>query len=261
MIENYKHKFSLRGKFVFVPNERCIRKGRRIIRHFRGMPFPSYFYHYQSGGHIAALHAHLDNRYFFKIDIKSFYYSIARERVTRALRRWRLQGAQTHAKWSCVRNPASCGRPKYVLPIGFVQSPLLASLVLLYSPVTAAIERAIARGVTVSVYLDDIVGSHDDQALLMEVYEDIRQACIAGEFIPNAEKLTPPTDAIVAFNCDLMQGQTYVTDARVRKFYEDPDRSPASSQSFEEYRELVASANTSMNEAPADEGSWTSMKL
>jgi hypothetical protein len=32
--------------------------------------------------------------------------------------------------------------------------------------VTAAIERAIARGVTVSVYLDDIVGSHNGQDLL-----------------------------------------------------------------------------------------------
>src|SRR5262245_50716208 len=106
MIENYKHKFLLRDKFIFIPNERCIRKGRRIIRHFRGIQFPPYFYHYKSGGgHIAALHDHIDNKFFFKIDIKSFYYSIARERVTRALRRYRLQGGQTHAKWSCVANP------------------------------------------------------------------------------------------------------------------------------------------------------------
>ncbi len=64
-----------------------------------------------------------------------------------------------------------------------------------------------------------------------------------GEFTPNPEKLTPPTSAIVAFNCDLMQGQTSVTEARVRKFYDDPTKSAASMQSFEEYRELVASAN------------------
>jgi hypothetical protein len=243
MIENFKHKYEHRGKFVFVPTERSVRKGRRIIGHFRGIQFPPYFYHYQPGGHVAALHAHLENPYFFKIDIKSFYYSIARQRVTRALRRWRMPGAELHAMWSCVGNPVAGALPRYVLPIGFVQSPLLASLVLLYSPVTVAIERAVARGVTLSVYLDDIVGSHDNQALLHDVYDEIREACIAGEFIPNAAKLTPPSSAIVAFNCALMQGQASVTSARVQKFYSDPTKSPSSMQSFEDYRERVASEN------------------
>ncbi len=116
MIENYKHKYVLRGKHVFVPTERCERKGRRIIGHFRGVSFPDHFYRYRAGGHVAALHAHLENRFFFKIDIKSFYYSIARERVTRALRRWRFQGARTHAMWSCVANPVAGAHPRYVLP-------------------------------------------------------------------------------------------------------------------------------------------------
>ena len=75
MIENYKHKYDQRGKHVFVPTERSVRKGRRIIGHFRGIQFPPYFYHDRLGGHAAALHAHLENSYFFKIDIKSFYYS------------------------------------------------------------------------------------------------------------------------------------------------------------------------------------------
>lgn len=245
MIENYEYKYTARGKVVFVPNERCERKGRRIIGHFRGMEFPPHFYHYRSGGHIAALHAHLENGSFFKIDIQNFYYSIARERVTRALRRWRMQGARTHAMWSCVANPVPRAKPRYVLPIGFVQSPLLASLVLLYSPVNAAIVRAIQRGVTVSVYLDDIVGSHNDPHLLRETYDDIRQACVAGEFVPNPTKLTPPSEAIVAFNCDLVQGRTNVMQARIEKFYAEPDRSPLSVQSFEDYRERVASANVS----------------
>jgi hypothetical protein len=250
MIENYKHKYQQRGKCVFVPTERSVRKGRRIIDHFRGLPFPAYFYHYQSGGHVAALHAHLENSFFFKIDIQSFYYAIARQRVTRVLLRYRMPGALKHAMWSCVANPVAGQRPRYVLPIGFVQSPLLASLVLYHSPVNEAILRAIQRGVTMSVYLDDIVGSHTDESILQEVYEDIRQACVDGEFTPNPEKLTPPTNAIVAFNCDLMQGQTYVTADRVHKFYADPDRSPASMQSFEEYREFVASANGEIEEAP-----------
>lgn len=243
MIENYKHKYQQRGKHVFVPTERGVRKGRRIVAHFRGIRFPAYFYHYQSGGHVAALHAHLGNSFFFKIDIQSFYYSIARQRVTRVLLRYRMEGALVHSMWSCVANPVPGRLPRYVLPIGFVQSPLLASLVMLHSPLNDAILRAIGRGVTTSVYLDDIVGSHADENLLREVYEDIQQACIAGEFIPNADKLTPPSSAINAFNCDLMHGQASVTDARVQKFYSDPTKSPTSMRSFEEYRERVAAEN------------------
>ena len=243
MIENYKHKYQHRGKHVFVPNERCVRKGRRILQHFRGIQFPAHFYHYQSGGHVEALHAHLGNTFFFKIDIQSFFYAIARERVTRALRRYRMEGARTHAMWSCVPNPVSGRQPRYVLPIGFVQSPLLASLMLVHSPVNDAIVRAIQRGVTMSVYLDDIVGSQTDQNLLREVYEDIQQACVAGEFVPNPSKLTPPSTAIVAFNCDLVRGSANVTQARINEFYAAPDRSPLSVQSFEDYRGLVASKN------------------
>ena len=158
-------------------------------------------------------------------------------------RRYRMEGACTHAMWSCVANPVRGQHPRYVLPIGFVQSPLLASLVLYHSPVNDAIVRAHQRGVTVSVYLDDIVGSHTDLDVLREVYDHIREACVAGEFIPNPSKLTPPSAAIVAFNCDLTHGSANVTQERINEFYADPDRSPLSVQSFEDYRERVASEN------------------
>ena len=72
-MENYKFKYRSRGKFIFVPTERCERKGRRIIKFFdKRVDFPEYFYHYKSGGHVAALHAHLENKLFFKIDIQNF---------------------------------------------------------------------------------------------------------------------------------------------------------------------------------------------
>ena len=47
MIENYKFKYKTRGKQIYVPNERCVRKGNRIIDHFKGVKFPDYFYHYK----------------------------------------------------------------------------------------------------------------------------------------------------------------------------------------------------------------------
>jgi hypothetical protein len=86
MIENYKCKFKSRGKWIFEPNERCVEKGRRILGYFKGrIELPCYYFHYAKGGHVAALHAHLKNRFFFKIDIKKFFYSISRNRVVPVL--------------------------------------------------------------------------------------------------------------------------------------------------------------------------------
>jgi hypothetical protein len=241
MLENYKFKYRTRGKFIFVPNERCERKGRRIIHFFsKRLDFPDYFFHYKSGGHVAALHEHLENEFFFKIDIQNFFYSIARSRVTRALRDWGYQGAGTIAKWSCVLNPIA--GPRHVLPIGFVQSPLLASLVLMRSPVTEAIERAQAHGVLISVYLDDFIGSHNSKEVLRAAYEDVLQSCVEAQFIPNENKLTPPSTAIVAFNCNLTRGTAEVTPERVERFFSIPQTNP-SQMSFEQYRSRVARNN------------------
>jgi hypothetical protein len=242
MFENYEFKFRTRGKTVFVPNARSIRKGRSILKFFSDFDFPDYFYHYKSGGHVAALHAHLGNRLFFKIDIQNFYYSIARMRVTRALRTWGYPGANTLAKWSCVANPFP--GPKHVLPIGFVQSPLLASLVLMKSPVACAIERAIKNGVCISVYLDDFVGSHSDFSILEAAYNDIRDTCLAAKLAPNPGKLVPPSSAITAFNCNLTEGSVLVTAERVATYYASVARTPETDAAFEQYRKLIASANT-----------------
>jgi hypothetical protein len=243
LIENYRFKYKSRGKWIYVPNEHCLRRARHIIKFFnRDVSFPAYFYHYKSGGHVAALHDHLKNDFFFKIDIQKFFYSIARNRVARALASHGLRGAPTYAKWSTVRTPYDDG-PRYVLPIGFWQSPHIASLVLMQSPVVDAIERARDKGVLVSVYLDDFVGSHSEEGLLREVYEDIQAACVAAHLVPNAGKLVAPSNAIVAFNCHLTKGSAKVTDARVAEFYA-VEQTALAQQSFENYLERVERANT-----------------
>jgi Reverse transcriptase (RNA-dependent DNA polymerase) len=242
VIENYKFKYRTRGKFIFVPNERCERRGRRMLKFFKHVEFPSYFYHYEKGGHVAALHAHIKHKLFFKIDIQNFYYSIARMRVTRALRAWGYPGAGTFSKWSCVVNPIA-GGPKHALPIGFVQSPLLASLVLMKSDVTDAIERAVANGVRISVYLDDFIGSHDDGELLREAYIDIRNTCVAAGLVPNPMKLVPPATAITAFNCDMAHGSALVRADRIAKYMASHKRTALSDASFDQYRLLIAADN------------------
>lgn len=244
MLTNYKFKYRTRGRHIFVPTEQCERKGRRIIKFFARFEFPEYFYHYKSGGHVAAMHTHLANKLFFKIDIQNFYYSINRMRVTRALRSYAYPGANTLATWSCVKNPYP-GTTNHVLPIGFVQSPLLASLVLMKSQVDTAIARAMENGVCISVYMDDFIGSHDDPDVLEAAYTNIRTASVAAGLIPNPDKLVPPTEAITAFNCDLTFGSANVTAERVAKYEAKETRTPLSDASFAQYRHLVASANKS----------------
>ena len=140
-----------------------------------------------------------------------------------------------------VRNPYP-GHP-HVLPIGFVQSSLLATLVLIKSPVAAAIERVIASGVHVSVYMDDFIGSHSDAAVLEAAYLGIRDASTSAGLIPNPNKLIPPAQAISAFNCALTNGRAIVSPDRIARYEANPDRTPLSDASFQQYCDLVASAN------------------
>lgn len=242
IIENYRFKYEARGKWVFVPSMLGARRAEHVLRFLRrNVEFPDYYFHYQPGGHVTALHNHLKNKYFFRVDIRNFFYSISRNRVQRALASVGMAGAPTYAKWSTVRSPYE-GGPRYALPIGFWQSPSLASLVLMRSPVNEAIEALRAEDIAVSVYLDDIVGSFTEEKPLRQAYDKICQACISANLAPNDSKLIPPSKAIVAFNCDLSEGMANVTNERIEKFFAT-EPSGSAFRAFEAYIDRVARQN------------------
>jgi hypothetical protein len=217
-----------------VPTRECERRGDYLIAWGETLALPPYFYHYRKGGHVEALHRHLANTHFFRIDLKNFFYSISRNRVNRVLRQYGFpKNARVYAEWSTVKSPYTDG-PRYVLPIGFRQSPLLASLALYRSSVAAAVEDALRRGVFVSVYFDDLIGSAADPDELQVTYDGILAACVQANLIANAEKLLPPAQAIKAFNCDLRHGFTAVTAERFKKF-EDENPAPEAISSFLAY--------------------------
>jgi hypothetical protein len=243
MIENYSEKFLSRGKFVFVPNEHCDKRGERLLAFGKTVPLPKYFYHYLPGGHVEALHQHLRSSHFFRIDLSNFFYSIGRNRVARVLRQYGFPGnARTYAEWSTVRNPCR-GGPSYALPIGFRQSPILASLALYNSAVASAVEDALHRGVFVSVYFDDLIGSSTDVHELTVTYNGILDACVQANLVANPTKLMPPSPAIVAFNCNLTHGTAKVTEARIDKYLAEDADSMASLSAFIEYCDRVAAKN------------------
>ena len=147
----------------------------------------------------------INNSLFFKIDIQNFYSSINRMRVTRALRAWAYRGGDI-CEWSCVANPIDGATPRYVLPIGFVQSPLLASFVLTKSDVSDAINRALANGVVISVPLDDFIGSHDDIDVLTHAYNDIRETCVAAGLAEPSQLIRQAPLSRLLLRCDLRLG-------------------------------------------------------
>jgi hypothetical protein len=243
MYVNYQLKYQTKGRIIYSPTDECRTYGERLIEECkRRIALPDYHYHYTPGGHVAALHKHIQNQFFFRIDIQRFFYAIRRNRVSDALRHFSIPNPRERAKWSCVANPYSGGG--YVLPIGFVQSPMLASLVIMRSPLAKSIERAQKKGAFLSMYFDDFIGSAPDLALLQDVFSDFIASCEAASLPINDAKLVEPSAVATAFNCDLRPGFTAVTDERTAKFYAEP-YTPVSAASFEAYRSRVASKNTS----------------
>jgi hypothetical protein len=110
------------------------------------------------------------------------------------------------------------------------------------SPVAAALERARNRGVLISVYFDDFVGSASDEAELWKTFEDILKSCAEANLTPSERKLEAPHPAILAFNCNLTHGETLVTQERTDLFYSRM-RTENAIKSFEEYRARVARKN------------------
>jgi Reverse transcriptase (RNA-dependent DNA polymerase) len=174
---NYDHSFERNGKTIFVQNEDGYSHGKKLLNFIEAnVIFPDYCFHYQKGGHVAALHPHLEAAWFFRVDFKDFFYSISRNRVSAALHAAGFRKARTFAKWSCVRNPIA-GGPTYSLPIGFVQSSALATMVLLRTNIVHVLSRAAASGVYISIYLDDLIGSGSDLNAIQTVFDDLIEAC------------------------------------------------------------------------------------
>jgi hypothetical protein len=229
-----------KGKPYFVPTDRCRRIGAETMTLVRArVKFEHHYYHFSKGAHVAALHAHRAHRYFARLDIQNFFYSVGRNRVKSALKDIGVPYAEHFAKWSTVRNPYD--DPRYALPYGFVQSPLLASLVLRQSAIGTAIRDLPVR-IKRSVYLDDIALSANKRDDLEEAFETVIAAVEAANFTLNEAKVIGPSTDITLFNCDLSSGMTKVSDPRIAKFYDAP-ASEESVAGFEAYLASVEAGN------------------
>lgn len=224
-------------KWVFVPSERGREIGRKLKK-LTGAAFrpDEFYFHLQKGGHVAALHLHRRQRYFARIDLENFFYGIGRNRVARALQHLGVARGEYYARWSTVRNPFM--QPTYSVPYGFVQSPILASLVMSQCELGGEL-RSVASGISVSVYMDDIAISGNNCSALERAFRRIRRAAKESNFSINENKSAYPGNAIELFNCYLARMEAAVMDERMAEFYAT-QRSPRSEAAFEAYCAAVS---------------------
>lgn len=242
--QNFDFQYTKDSRPYFAPSE----LGRRIGNDIKAQveakySFDAFVYHLGHGGHVAALHSHREHAFFARVDIRRFFYSIARTRVQRALSGIGVLRSRHYAKWSTVRNPY--GEPRYVLPYGFIQSPILATLVLLESALGSFLRRCSAvDGLRVSIYMDDIAISSNNQAQLTAAYQELLQRVAEANFTLSEEKMRSPASEIDLFNCDLSHGLTQVRPDRIAAF-NAKERSEASRNGFERYVDSVIKGNVS----------------
>lgn len=256
MEPRWDSKFELRpGKWVFVPNGDTIELGRKIKDDLRQRwKAPAYYYHLRDGGHVAALKAHLAQTCFIHVDIENFFQRINRSRVTRVLKgMYSYAEARDIANLSTVRLPEDAEK-RYILPYGFVQSTLLASICLRKSALGNYLKQLAATdGIEVSIYVDDIIISLTDQVLAEDIFADVKGIAEKSGFDLNQKKEQGPADRISAFNIELSQHSLNVLPDRWLAFLDAmrETENPHRQQAILGYVDLVNPAQASQLQVQA----------
>lgn len=221
--QKWKSKFKIKEhSWVFVPTEESVIYGLEVKKAIEEKwNAPPYFYHLAGGSHIKALNTHLENKYFIHLDIKDFFGSINLSRITRCLKKnLSYQKAREIARQSTVRHPDHPDR-KYILPFGFVQSPIIASLCLSQSALGNHLHKLSKnKCFRVSVYMDDIIISSDSEKKLSQQLEQTKEISNRSKFTLNPTKEEGPDVKITAFNIHLSKGELEITADRLNAFRE-----------------------------------------
>ncbi|MBN6100570.1 hypothetical protein JR064_00105 [Xanthomonas sp. CFBP 8703] len=175
-MKRWEHRFEVKpGRWVYVPTPLGKAAGEKIRSSVSKVwSRPKFYFHLRRGGHVAALRRHLENQYFFRCDLDDFFGRINESRVTRSLKgSFSYVDARKMAKESVVIRPDT---GKTMLPYGYVQSPMLASLALDRSRVGRFLRQCeSSEHLTVSVYMDDIVLSSNDEGRLTAAVAELGQ--------------------------------------------------------------------------------------
>jgi hypothetical protein len=173
----------------------------------------------------------MGNQYFIHLDIQAFFTHINRSRITRSIKRYTCyEQAREIAIESTVRQPEAPA-VNYMLPFGFVQSPIIASLCLSQSNLGLYLSRLASQNdFIVSIYMDDIIVSSNDSSALNEKLTEITEAANKSGLPLNTKKQEGPSDNITAFNIKLTKGLLKITDQRLNELLQKYSTSPNANQ-------------------------------
>lgn len=194
-----------------------------------------------------ALQVHQGQSSFLHLDIQDFFGSVNRSRVTRCLTPYFGYGTARHiANDSTVQHPTERG--KYILPYGFVQSPLLATMALAKSALGSCLQKISELSeLRVSVYVDDIVVSGPDNASLQTQLKELTAAAERARFEFNPLKQEGPAESITAFNIELARTGLELRPDRLELF-----RKTLQESSSEHQKMGILGYVRSIDEAQAD---------
>jgi len=205
---------------VFVPTDDFIEYGTEVKEKIaKKWQSPNFYYHLRNGGHVSALKKHIKHQHFIHLDIQNFFGQINRSRTTRCLKEYfSYTEARNIAIKSTVRLPHSTIK-KYILPFGFVQSAIIASLCLHKSTLGQHLHQLSHQNdLAVSVYMDDIIISSNSHQQLVEALEPVEVAANKAGFPLNKDKQEGPCEKISAFNIFLAHNELAVTSDRLSDF-------------------------------------------
>lgn len=248
----WSSKFELKpGRWVFVPTPETVALGKKIKAAIEACwAPPATYYHLRAGGHVEALRSHLGHNSFARMDIQDFFGSINRSRITRCLRpRVGYAKAREWANASTVNDPENPER--FIVPFGFVQSQIVASLCLWESALGVCLKKLTANTqCAVSVYVDDIIVSSSVDGLCEQAVSELSTAAERSNFTLSPDKKEGPAVAITAFNIVLANESIQITEDRLKQFI------AALEQSTSEHQRAgivsyVTSVNTVQGEALA----------
>jgi hypothetical protein len=220
MLPTWESKFELKqGTWVFVPTEESVKDGKAIkLAVNKCWRPPRNYFHLRAGGHVKALESHLNNSVFVHLDIQNFFGSINKTRVTRCLKGlFSYEDARAIANKSTVIHPEE---KNLILPFGFVQSPILASLCLANSALGRCFHGLSKKyaGLIASVYVDDIILSCNNEATLEEATAELKQCAERSRFKLNPKKEEGPAAKITAFNIALSNLSLEIEPERYMEF-------------------------------------------
>lgn len=216
--QNYEYSYLVNGKAIFSQTNSEKKFGKKLNKKLaKKKIFPEFYYHFRKGGHIEALRLHLNQKYFIKLDIKNFFPSVTRNKLTRDIKGigFSYELSDRYSRRSTVLQEG-----KYSLPYGFVQSNALASLAMHKSRLGKLLnDFNLNEDLYVSVYVDDIIISSDSRNALEDVLKDAKNIIKKTPFEFNFVKTsTLVNENITSFNIDIKTGHMKVTSKKESEF-------------------------------------------